>query len=111
MSRCLAWLGDFSARSEACVKFRTEELGKEQQYLEQSSGNRERMSGLQDKAAYLKSCFEQEYGLAYVDLPEECTQARQVRDYLSATASGMDRNDINSRLNQVYFENRGFLND
>ena len=60
----------------------------------------------------MKTCFEEELFLGYAGFGKESEEKpEEVRRVLNADCQKMDRNSIIQELNQVYFENRGVLND
>ena len=70
---------------------------------------------LKRRAEYLETCFAAERSLHYVELPgeedEAAEAAEKIRSLLAGECSDMDKEQIIRSLNQVYFENRGFLTD
>ena len=56
--------------------------------------------------------YEQERQLEYVQLPEEIPdEVKRICDYLMTDIKNTDKDTIIRNLNQVYFENKGFLAD
>ena len=68
--------------------------------------------GLEEKRKWRSKCFEAELGLGYVTLPEELSPApEKVLLYLEPDAKNLGKEAVITSLNQIYFDNRAFLNE
>ena len=109
---CISWLGDYHNKLEKCVKERTENQERYTQYEKHLEVCRKQLEELQSQEKHLEKCFDAELQLEYVELPEGMEHtAKNVSEYLDADVKTLSKNDVIQSLNQVYFENRGFLND
>lgn len=112
LDACVQWLRDYPAFLQACVEEKTQRQERARLLREQTSLNGERLGELRRKAEHLGKCFRAELELGYVKLPEEASgDAERIRDDLETDCRDADREQIIRNLNQVYFENRGFLTD
>lgn len=112
LDQCVKWLNEYPALLENCVTEQTEMKGKllqHNQYLERCCIQIEEY---EKKQSRLEKCFSAELQLGYVTVSDELGQdVKKICEYLESDAKGMNKNDIIQKLNQVYFENRGFLNE
>ncbi len=112
LDACMEWLQSYPQRLQACVEEKTQKQERIRTLRELTERNEERITELRRRGIWLDSCFEAERDLKYVELPEEISNtAAPVRNYLAAECRDLDKEQIIRNLNQVYFENRGFLTD
>ncbi|MBB5266254.1 uncharacterized protein (TIGR02680 family) [Catenibacillus scindens] len=113
LDECMEWLKNYPERLQCCVAEKTQNEERMRLLLDQARQNEGRISELKRKAEYLEKCFEAELNLDYVSLSEGKTEnkAQMARDFLSPECWDMDKEQIIRSLNQVYFENRGYLMD
>lgn len=109
---CMDWLREYPARLQSCVEEKTRKQERIRSLEAQAAENEERMKECRRKAEYLGKCYEEEQKLNYVFAPEEVPPtAERTFSYLETGCRDMDKDQIIRNLNQVYFENRGFLAD
>ena len=111
LNDCLNWLAGFSGKTESCVRKIEEVKNTGNIYRQELDKSEKKAGNLERKGTYTGKCYQEELALGYVELPEGVRDASAVAEQLSLSASGLDKNKVNSRLNEVYFENRGFLTD
>lgn len=115
LDECMEWLKEYPERLQSCVAEKTQNEERIRALLEQVAQNEERIGELRRRAEYLETCFAAERSLHYVELPEEESEtaesAEKIRSLLAGECRDMDKEQIIRSLNQVYFENRGFLTD
>ncbi len=112
LDACMEWLQEYPGRLQACVEEKTQKQERIRALEEQTVRMEESLGEYQRRAGYLSACFEAELRLEYVALPEKLPEtAEKIRDYLETDCREMDKEQIIRNLNQVYFENRGFLTD
>ena len=138
LDECMEWLKEYPERLQSCVTEKTQNEERIRALSGQASQNEERISELRRRAEYLETCFAAERGLHYVELPGEESEtagqhsaneenapgfkeemkermveesAEKTRSLLAGECREMDKEQIIRSLNQVYFENRGFLTD
>lgn len=115
LDECMEWLKEYPERLQSCVAEKTQNEERIRALLEQAAQNEERIGELRRRAEYLETCFAAERSLHYVELPEEESEtaepAERIRSLLAGECRDMDKEQIIRSLNQVYFENRGFLTD
>ena len=115
LDECMEWLKDYPERLQSCVAEKTQNEERIRALSEQAAQNEERISELRRRAEYLETCFAAERSLHYVELPgeeaEAAESAEKIRSLLAGECRDMDKEQIIRSLNQVYFENRGFLTD
>ena len=115
LDECMEWLKDYPERLQSCVAEKTQNEERIRALLEQAAQNEERIGELRRRAEYLETCFAAERSLHYVELPgeesETAESAEKIRSLLAGECRDMDKEQIIRSLNQVYFENRGFLTD
>lgn len=115
LDECMEWLKDYPERLQSCVAEKTLNEERIRALSEQAAQNEERISELRRRAEYLETCFAAERSLHYVELPGEeaegAESAEKIRSLLAGECRDMDKEQIIRSLNQVYFENRGFLTD
>ncbi len=115
LDECMEWLKDYPERLQSCVAEKTQNEERIRAISGQAAQNEERIVELKRRAEYLETCFAAERSLHYVELPGEESEtaepAEKIRSLLAGECSDMDKEQIIRSLNQVYFENRGFLTD
>lgn len=115
LDECMEWLKDYPERLQSCVAEKTQNEERIRALSEQAAQNEERIVELMRRAEYLETCFAAERSLHYVELPGEEAEteepAEKIRSLLAGECRDMDKEQIIRSLNQVYFENRGFLTD
>ena len=115
LDECMEWLKEYPERLQSCVAEKTLNEERIRALSEQAAQNEERISELRRRAEYLETCFAAERSLHYVELPgeeaEAAESAEKIRSLLAGECRDMDKEQIIRSLNQVYFENRGFLTD
>lgn len=115
LDECMEWLKEYPERLQSCVAEKTQNEERIRALLEQAAQNEERIVELKRRAEYLETCFAAERSLHYVELPGEEAEteepAEKIRSLLAGECRDMDKEQIIRSLNQVYFENRGFLTD
>ena len=115
LDECMEWLKDYPERLQSCVAEKTQNEERIRAISGQAAQNEERIVELKRRAEYLETCFAAERSLHYVELQgeesEAAESAERIRSLLAGECSDMDKEQIIRSLNQVYFENRGFLTD
>lgn len=115
LDECMEWLKEYPERLQSCVAEKTQNEERIRALSEQAAQNEERIVELKRRADYLETCFAAERSLHYVELPGEEAEteepAEKIRSLLAGECRDMDKEQIIRSLNQVYFENRGFLTD
>lgn len=112
LDACVKWLTEYPAKLSQCVTEKTEQSERIKALAYQLENCRRQREEYEERQKYLEQCFEMEYALGYVKVPKEFGDTPdQICSYLAGEAKEWNRDDIISRLNQVYFENRAYLND
>lgn len=112
LNECVKWINEYPAMVQKCAEQKTENREREKQLQMQLTSCREQLEQCIRQKEWLKRCWEAEWKLDYVRIPEEIgSDVDKMHIYLETDAKDWDRDSIVSRLNQVYFENRAFLND
>ncbi len=112
LDACVKWLGSYPAKVQKAVKEKTQAEDEAGLIIKQQNDNDEKIKEYEIKEKYYSKCYEDERKLFYVRFPQEIlNDAKNIRDYLKTDIKGMDKESIVNRLNQVYYENRGFLID
>ena len=115
LDECMEWLKEYPERLQSCVAEKTQNEERIRALSEQAAQNEERIVELKRRAEYLETCFAAERSLHYVELPGEEAEteepAEKIRSLLAGECRDMDKEQIIRSMNQVYFENRGFLTD
>ncbi len=112
LDSCMEWLQSYPARLQSCVEESTRKQERIRVLEEQDVQNESKLQEYKRRGIYLEKCFETERDLNYVELPEEIShRVQKAAEYLSGECGGQDLDQIIRNLNQVYFENRGFLTD
>lgn len=120
LDECMEWLKSYPDRLQACVAEKTQNEEQIRALQKQSVQDEERVRELRRRAEYLEQCFIAEQELGYVQTGEGAEDggkqtaaeaAGKVRDLLAPECADLEKEQIIRSLNQVYFENRGFLAD
>ena len=112
LDACVAWLGSYQEKFSNCLKAKTQSED-EAKLIETNRGeNEEKIALSEKKVAFYAKVYEQERQLEYVQLPEEISDdVKRICEYLMTDIKNTDKDTIIRNLNQVYFENKGFLTD
>ena len=112
LDACVAWLGSYQEKFSNCLKAKTQSED-EAKLIETNRGeNEEKIALSEKKVAFYAKVYEQERQLEYVQLPEEIPDdVKRICEYLMTDVKNTDKDTIIRNLNQVYFENKGFLTD
>ncbi|KIR02120.1 hypothetical protein P261_00934 [Lachnospiraceae bacterium TWA4] len=109
---CMNWLRDYPKKLQTCVQERTQAIEQIKLLQAELAKKEELIQSLELKAKELKAAYEAEEVLGYVELPEEIkANYKKVRSHLSGECQLLSKETIVQNLNNVYFENRGYLND
>ncbi len=112
LDECVKWINEYPMMVQKYAEQKTENREQEKQLQMQLMSCREQLEQCIRQKEWLKRCWEAEWKLGYVSMPEEIgSNIEKMHMYLETDAKDWDRDSIVSRLNQVYFENRAFLND
>lgn len=108
---CLKRLIAIPGEKEACVEGETKEKAEMDKAGEARDKAAAELLELEPKILFYKESFEKERELGYVETAGEGKGAADMVGYLEAEAGAWSKEDTVSRLNQVYFENKGFLSE
>ena len=108
---CLAWLNDYPDTMKEYVKERTQIIEHIKVLHQQIEQGTERMKQAEKNEQYLGRCYLAERDLSYVDISEGGSEAADVVKLLEVQCRELKKETVIQSLNQVYFENKGFLND
>ena len=108
---CVIWLENYPRRSRECVRKATENEGRIARLLEQIENLQEKIVRYGERKELLKKVYLAEKSLEYVTFDDEEIAVEQVCKILGAQVGAASRNEVNQKLNQVYYENRGALNE
>lgn len=112
LDSCIKWLRDYPKELEKCVQEKTMYKQQIQHITEEQEKSTHRIQEYKLRNVYLQKCFEAEYALGYIKLPEMIeVDAGKVRNLLEMEGLSLKNGTVISDLNRIYFENRGFLND
>ena len=114
LDTCLKWLQGYPDEVRRMQKEKTEQKEQIRNTREKKEQNAGRMIELKKRTVYLEKCYLSERALSYVELPDESAElpdGSAVIDYLSPECGELQREKVVGDLNQIYFENRAFLND
>ena len=115
LDECISWLNKYPSMLEECVKQQTKKKDEAQRLEALIKEYAEKAELLKGRAAYLEKCYMLELHLGYSSAPDElksdASGASKIRSFLAAEVKALNRNDVVSDLNKVYFENRGYLNE
>ena len=135
---CIKWLNEYPGKLQDCVEEKVQKSEQAENLRVQMETGAAEISECRRKGEYLRKCFEAELALDCVEIPgvsgasaetadrksaeEKSTErktadrdsadtARKVCECLDADCSGLQKEKIIRDLNEVYFANKGFLND
>lgn len=112
LDACVAWLGSYQEKFSNCLKAKTQSEDEAKLIETNRVENEEKIALSEKKVAFYSKVYEQERQLEYVQLPEEIPdEVKRICDYLMTDIKNTDKDTIIRNLNQVYFENKGFLAD
>lgn len=112
LDACIAWLKEYPDKLEECVKNRTKLQDRQETLQQQEADEEMQRRGLEEKRKWRSKCFEAELGLGYVTLPEELSlEPEKVLLYLEPDTKNLGKEAVITSLNQIYFDNRAFLNE
>lgn len=112
LDRCIAWLRAYPEKLKDGVRRRTQMQDEAHQMEEKLENDKKKIREYEEKTEYFSNCYEAEYNLGYVELPEGFPEdAGHVQAYLESDVKSLNRDTIVNHLNSVYFENKGFLVD
>ena len=112
LEACITWLDEYPEILENCVKEKTkrDDEAVSLEALIKQSQDKIRIYEL--KVSYIEKCYDAELKLGYVNIPEELGEdAVKIRSSLAGDVRSLKMNDVLSDLNNVYFENKGYLNE
>ena len=111
LDECIRWLKEYPQKLQSCIEERTrmgEQAKRAGEELE------ERQSRLEDslkRSSWFQKCYEAEWELGYVDQARDAKEKPEdVVRLLAAECQNLQKDTVIGNLNQVYFENRGYLN-
>lgn len=114
LDKCTEWISNYPQRlsevTERITVYRQEckSLSEE---IEQSNVQLETEYLMSER---LKRCYRKELELGYVDIPDELLKdstPKVIINYLKAYISEQSWESINQKLNEIYYQQREFLND
>ncbi len=114
LDACMEWLKSYPGLLQKCIEEKGQKEEQSKQLQRQLEEYKEKIADCSQKGEYLKRCFEAERDLGYVKLAEddgEAVDAALVVQLLTSACQTLEKEQIIRNLNQVYFENRGYLND
>lgn len=110
--KCIEWLNSYPERLEKCVTSKTQMEDESKNIDSKMALNKTSIEKYSAESDFYLRCYEQEKNLEYVEKPQELNDEPQnMYDYLITDVKNTDKDTIVRNLNQVYFENRGFLAD
>ena len=112
LDACVKWLNEYPKKLQDCVEEKTQKSEQAKNLKEQMEAGADNIKERRRRGEYLRKCYEAELALAYVAIPEELAQeVSKVRGYLATDCRELQKEKIIRDLNEVYFANKGFLND
>ncbi len=112
LDQCLLWLNSYPDRLQSCIEEKAEKGAQAQQSSLRQEEITEQIRKYEKKVSYYTECYQEERKLAYVTIPQEISDdAQHISEYLAVDAQSLKKDDVIRNLNQVYYENRGFLTD
>ncbi|MDY4970143.1 MAG: TIGR02680 family protein [Lachnospiraceae bacterium] len=122
---CIKWLNEYPGKLQNCVEEKVRKREQAENLRLQMETGAAEISECRRKGEYLRKCFEAELALGCVEIPgvvfsemsgtetdrKEADSARKVYEYLDTDCSGLQKEKIIRDLNEVYFANKGLLND
>ena len=110
--KCIEWLNSYPERLEKCVTSKTQMEDESKNIDSKMALNKTSIEKYSAESDFYLRCYEQEKNLEYVEKPQELNDEPQnMYDYLITDVKNTDKDTIVRNLNQVYFENKGFLAD
>ena len=112
LDACVKWLNEYPQRLQDCVEEKTQKSEQAKNLKDQMEAGAENIRERRRRGEYLRKCYEAEMALSYVAIPEELVQeVGKVCGYLATDCRELQKEKIIRDLNEVYFANKGFLND
>lgn len=112
LDTCVNWLNAYPQMLQKCVEEKTQKREMAKSLEELLEAGSESIKECSRRGEYLQKSYEAEKSLNYVKVPEELEgDAGKVRDFLSVDCRDLQKEKIIRDLNEVYFANKGFLND
>ena len=112
LEACIAWLDEYPEILEKCVKEKTKRDDEAVSLEALIKESQDKISIYEMKVSYMEKCYDAELKLGYANIPEELGEdAVKIRNYLAGDVRSLKMNDVLSDLNNVYFENKGYLNE
>ena len=112
LEACASWLDQYPEALEKCVKEKTKRDDEAVSLEALIKESRDKIKIYEMKVSYMEKCYDAELKLGYVNIPEEIGKdAVKIRNYLSGDVKALNINDVINDLNNVYFENKGYLNE
>lgn len=104
---CMNRLLKIPKEKESCVQESTALKAQIDHMQEALKGQEKVKESMANQIAFLKAGFEKERSLGYVDAQGDTPQ--EIVEALKERVGSLVKEDVLGKLNQVYFENRGFL--
>ena len=112
LDECISWLRAYPDKLQETVRRKTQTQEEIKQIAEKLEEDRKKIQVYEEKTKYYLKCYEAEYNLGYVELPDELSKdLSHIRAYLETEGKNLHKDTIINNLNSAYFENRGFLVD
>lgn len=112
LDECISWLRAYPEKLQETVRRKTQTQEEIKQIAEKLEEDRKKIQVYEEKTKYYLKCYEAEYNLGYVELPDELSKdLSHIRAYLETEGKNLHKDTIINNLNSAYFENRGFLVD
>lgn len=112
LDACVAWLNDYPEELNQCAQKRAKVEEHLRTLCNQEEDWEVHRQTLEEKYIWRKKCYEAELALDYVPFPGDMQlDLSGICTYLESDVKTLGKKNIIASLNQVYFENRGFLNE
>ena len=112
LDACITWLKEYPEHLNQCLQKRAGIKEHLDTLRKQEEAGESQKQILEQKRIWRGKCYEAEFALAYVRFPEEMqTDVNSICEYLEADTKSLGKQNVITSLNQIYFENRGFLNE
>ncbi len=112
LDACISWLSSYPQMFQEYTGKKLSRENEIQLLKQQLLEKAEKFAEYKAQYVYYTDCYENEWSLKYVELPEQLgKEAENVCRYLESEAKMWNKDSILLNLNEVYFENRGFLAD
>ncbi len=125
LDSCIKWLNTYPEKLQSCVEEKTQKSEQAENLRVQLEAGTANIVEYRRRGEYLRKCFEAELALACVEIPGaelsgesggpagggSADTARRVYEFLAADCRELQKEKIIRDLNEVYFANKGFLND